>query len=680
MTTASAGDYRAAVGAALAANDLKDSEIWLRFGLDQYPQDAQMLKLAARFEMARGDSGRAAEYLRASLAAMPPEDPGAGLAEELAKVPVAPRVVARKPAQTQPQDLATLLSQPDTSGGGAAYGEQAPVSTRPYLPGSPVQSGLGVVVPGNNAAGYGASPYGSPATAVPNFGMPATGSLPSYNTVPNGNAVPAAPGKGQQKAVPQNTKLKDYVPQAKLDGGDGLGAVIRLHPDAAMENVYGPYAPYDPSVETPVMALARETAATDGGLHNVSFEYLSSQQQTTADGTPIVPYASTAKKQAAKPSAGQPAVQVAQPVTHNRTPSAAAKARAAAIHANQEAAPEAMTGVSHPPVDTYSVAPPAQLDNAQYTNQGSQVQQPQQATGAQQLPVQTGDSQGQQYPQPTRGTVEYTTRGPVKRKKGASAPVQQTQQQPATPPIAYPTYGPPLSNPGLPQTGAPYPLPPAPTDSDLVIHNIPPLRGYYDPRIDPKTPLTDRQQAIFDLETLEGAYSGWLGGSVNGRYRSGTPGIDRLSALEVPFEASTVIGKSLRITVVPKAVFLNSGILVTTGDPADTHAGARIATSGNAVNAPQQQFASGIGGELQIQTSTLGAAIGYTPYQFLVGNVIGRVKWRPNLGHFTFYGGRDAVTETQLSYAGLRDPGSATTTFGGNVWGGVVQTGGWRAV
>ena len=97
---------------------------------------------------------------------------------------------------------------------------------------------------------------------------------------------------------------------------------------------------------------------------------------------------------------------------------------------------------------------------------------------------------------------------------------------------------------------------------------------------------------------------------------------------------------------------------------------------GAAFAAPAQQFASGLGGEFQVATNTFSGAIGYTPYEFLVSNVIGRLRWRPNNGHFTFFGGRDAVTETELSYAGLRDPGQQTATFSGPVWGGVVQTGG----
>src|ERR1700678_1233184 len=50
MSSASAADYEAAVGAALAANDGKDAETWLRFALRAYPSDPQVLILAAKFE------------------------------------------------------------------------------------------------------------------------------------------------------------------------------------------------------------------------------------------------------------------------------------------------------------------------------------------------------------------------------------------------------------------------------------------------------------------------------------------------------------------------------------------------------------------------------------------------------------------------------------------------------
>ena len=46
------------------------------------PRDPSILTLAARFEQARGDYQRAADFYRASLAAMPPDSPTSTLAHE----------------------------------------------------------------------------------------------------------------------------------------------------------------------------------------------------------------------------------------------------------------------------------------------------------------------------------------------------------------------------------------------------------------------------------------------------------------------------------------------------------------------------------------------------------------------------------------------------------------------
>jgi hypothetical protein len=42
------------------------------------------------------------------------------------------------------------------------------------------------------------------------------------------------------------------------------------------------------------------------------------------------------------------------------------------------------------------------------------------------------------------------------------------------------------------------------------------------------------------------------------------------------------------------------------------------------------------------------------------------------MGPFTFTFSRDSVRDTQLSYAGLRDPGTASLSFPGTIWGGVM--------
>jgi len=72
MQQAGAGDYQAAVGAALTAGDLAQAEAWLRVALDRFGNDPGTLELAARFEQATGNNRRAAEYWRAALEKMPP--------------------------------------------------------------------------------------------------------------------------------------------------------------------------------------------------------------------------------------------------------------------------------------------------------------------------------------------------------------------------------------------------------------------------------------------------------------------------------------------------------------------------------------------------------------------------------------------------------------------------------
>jgi hypothetical protein len=49
---------------------------------------------------------------------------------------------------------------------------------------------------------------------------------------------------------------------------------------------------------------------------------------------------------------------------------------------------------------------------------------------------------------------------------------------------------------------------------------------------------------------------------------------------------------------------------------------------------------------------------------------------RPFAGHFTLFGDRDTVKDTLLSYACLRDPGTVSPVYDGNIWGGVIATGG----
>ena len=72
MRHATQAQYRGAIGAALAAQDMKAAETWLEAALKLYRNDPAILQMAAQFEQARGDSTRAAAYYRAALDAMGP--------------------------------------------------------------------------------------------------------------------------------------------------------------------------------------------------------------------------------------------------------------------------------------------------------------------------------------------------------------------------------------------------------------------------------------------------------------------------------------------------------------------------------------------------------------------------------------------------------------------------------
>ncbi len=691
MSSASASDYKAAVGAALAGNDQKDAETWLRYALDKYPKDGEILGLAAKFEQARGDSGRAADYYKAALAALPPPDPGTELAYMLHQpMPLNPRALP----SAQAQGLAALLA-PGTDASGQPLRDE---SVRPYLPsygdgyGTPpvqVDGGSGYVVPqymSNPSAGGSRLRDYAPAQRM--YDSPAGGYQPPSSLYPGmsesdvpADANPSQDGAQylaeQQEQVQRANQVASAAGASALQGAaaDDLyagGAREGAQTGAFNGEVFGPYVPY--------------VAPTLEGKSAVSYQ----ASNVEVPSTTIITEFPTGDGKAA-------------PVRNARNTKGHAT-----IHHKQDAAAEAAeirrrqsdpnsgttTGVSHPDelADlssgqnvqyTGGMAPaPGQTSRPSSTSPGAQ--QTSNGTGGMNLPQSAGqpngDSMGQQYPQPIRRVNGPATTASRRRRTSRTA-TAVAGFGPGSAPIFYPSVPTGLST-------QPYPdLPPysfgnegPPTDDQLVARNVPPLRSRYsiidlNREADGGPPLTERQRTELDLATLESSYSGWVGGSAIVRVRSGQPGIDRLQDYEVPFEASVVVGKTARFTVVPRAVFLTSGTIDNT-----RYTGGFVPYLGtlpaNAVNTPSSQFASGVGGEIQMVTQNLGLSVGYTPYEFLVNNVTARLRYRPAGGPFTLFGERDSVRDTQLSYAGLRDPGSVSLSNSGNIWGGVVSTGG----
>ncbi len=156
MQDASSGDFEGAVGAALAAKDKAQAETWLRQALDRFPRDPAILSLAARFEQSRGDNERAADYYRASLAAMPPASP----ADRLAHTLVFPDQDLKAHRAVTAADLQRLLDPDDEpfarttkvpplpAYGPDPYEGPAPVATPEMSP--PVQQPAPQTHPANN--------------------------------------------------------------------------------------------------------------------------------------------------------------------------------------------------------------------------------------------------------------------------------------------------------------------------------------------------------------------------------------------------------------------------------------------------------------------------------------------------------------------------------------------------
>jgi tetratricopeptide (TPR) repeat protein len=223
------------------------------------------------------------------------------------------------------------------------------------------------------------------------------------------------------------------------------------------------------------------------------------------------------------------------------------------------------------------------------------------------------------------------------------------------------------------------------SDQELQERNLPPLRGPWVRFQRDQRTVSPRDEAEMQLRSIESGYSPWMGGTGTINYRSGDLGFDHLSALEAPFETSVSMGYNARLTIVAKPVFLDSGqangsSVIQVLEAASPGLPLTLTTIPQPIGSltttdttpPAQQNASGIGGEVQLAFPHLAIAGGYTPSGFLVATVTGRVLWRPGNGPITFNFNRDSVKDTQLSYAGLRDPLGNTLGNLGQIWGGVI--------
>jgi tetratricopeptide (TPR) repeat protein len=684
MQDASASDFQGAIGAALAANDKVQAEIWLRQALERFPNDPSILATAARFEQARGDSQRAADYWRASIAAMPAASPTDRLAHDLAYPDVSKN--AHKAHTTA--DLQQLLNP-----------ENEPFPKTTKLPPLPA---------------YGPDPYNGRPPVVLTQPQPIAQQQAPMISAPTTTQIPVESAPATRSTTTQSASARNHSSSGPTPSGK-----VNLPPSE--ENINSTTSPNSipaPSRQSPVFIPPPPSDNVPAPAPSQQ-PYTPPQPQSSVaspDSGPHPPLRITL--QPMDPKAAQVQAQFAEQTDGQLTQGSAAQIHSLAnapVTLPSDPVHRALDANGRPPAE-----PTVAYNDTQYTPSAQEA-----ATGAYsaQKPQQT-PTQPRQQPAPPP-LQQPTPQQPAAQQPLNPAPAQPEQtkkaKQKAVRTQTVPTLvtAPGEQNPSqvtVPQASVPETttqsapestVPASPgtvttngiTDEELQQQNLPPLRGPWVRIQREQRVISPREEAESQLQSLESGYSPWMGGTGLVNYRSGSLGYDHLSALEAPFEVSTPLGYNARLTVIAKPVFLDSGqadgtsvitvqeatisgtCLVTISQPLGTAintgpqgSGSACGTTGTTTtfSTPPQQNAAGVGGEVQLAFQHLALAAGYTPYGLLVSNVTGRAQWRPENGPFTFSFVREPVKDTQLSYAGLRDPGSASLSYPGTVWGGVI--------
>jgi Tfp pilus assembly protein PilF len=153
------------------------------------------------------------------------------------------------------------------------------------------------------------------------------------------------------------------------------------------------------------------------------------------------------------------------------------------------------------------------------------------------------------------------------------------------------------------------------------------------------------------------------------RHQPGDAGMSQIDALTIPTSWLLARGYESRVTVRADAVYLDAGQWRTNGNSAPLLGTLPTAGAGGVRYTSDQQ--AGLSPGLIYQTDSLAMDLGATPLGFLLPNVVGGVEWTPtwHSTDLTLGIARRAVTSSELSYAGLKDP------ITGISWGGVVQSG-----
>ncbi len=180
------------------------------------------------------------------------------------------------------------------------------------------------------------------------------------------------------------------------------------------------------------------------------------------------------------------------------------------------------------------------------------------------------------------------------------------------------------------------------------------------PAVDPET----RAEIAREMDRIRDRHQPALAATGTLRVREGEPGLSALTELTQSVVSEVPVGYSGRVWFRPSGVELDAGTVA-------GWAAKRFATGGAQPSATPLR-AAGAAVTLGYTGRDLEAEAGTSPLGFPIYWALGRARLQHAFGglRLAIEGARRSVTESLLSYAGLRDP----TT--GIYWGGVVSQGG----
>lgn len=149
------------------------------------------------------------------------------------------------------------------------------------------------------------------------------------------------------------------------------------------------------------------------------------------------------------------------------------------------------------------------------------------------------------------------------------------------------------------------------------------------------------------------------------RHQPGSPGMSQLDVLTLPSTWLIAANYESRFTAHADAVRLDAGHW------SGVQLLGTLPTSAFAQERYTDDRQTGVSPGVGYQTDSFSADLGTTPLGFLLTNLVGGIEWTPrwHSTDLTFGVSRRAVTGSELSYSGMRDP------ITGAAWGGVVQSG-----